>query len=242
MKILAIGNSFSMNATQYFNAITQALDAPASLINLYIPACSLEMHWNNYNNHTLYEEQEDASTYTLSTLQDVLSRESFDIITLQQASDFSGMIESLSPYLDNLIKEIKYHQPQALLYFHQTWSYDATSTHPAFPNYDCNTHTMMKAIQSLTNHVRDHYNLQIIPTGTAMHMVRLQKHPQSITKDGFHLENGANRILAALTWFDTLIRPLTKKDLDIIFEIFDFTPEYRNICENVFQSLANYTL
>lgn len=242
MKILAIGNSFSMNATQYFNGVAQALGASASLINLYIPACSLEMHWNNYNNHTVYEEQEDATTYKLSTLQEVLTREAFDIITLQQASDYSGIIESLSPYLDNLLNVIKTLQPQAALYFHQTWSYDATSTHPAFPNYDTNTHTMMKAIQSLSNHVHEHYKLEIIPTGTAMHMVRLQKRPQAITKDGFHLDNGSNRILAALTWFDTLIRPITKKDLEIIFETFKFSPEERNISENVFNSLKHYTL
>ena len=50
IKILAIGNSFSQDATYYLHQIAAADDVDIKVVNLYIGGCSLERHWNNIQN------------------------------------------------------------------------------------------------------------------------------------------------------------------------------------------------
>ncbi len=42
MKILAIGNSFSEDATYYFKKISQSADLDCMMVNLFIEGCSLK--------------------------------------------------------------------------------------------------------------------------------------------------------------------------------------------------------
>ena len=59
IKILAIGNSFSEDATHYLHQIAAADQVDMKVGNLYIGGCSLERHWNNIQTNAaeyLYEE------------------------------------------------------------------------------------------------------------------------------------------------------------------------------------------
>ena len=47
MKILAIGNSFSQDATRYLYGIARADGVNLEVVNLYIGGCSLERHYRN---------------------------------------------------------------------------------------------------------------------------------------------------------------------------------------------------
>ncbi len=47
ISILAIGNSFSNDATYYLNDILEASGVENRVVNLYIGGCSLERHWQN---------------------------------------------------------------------------------------------------------------------------------------------------------------------------------------------------
>ena len=47
MKILAIGNSFSEDATTYLHQIGEAAGVKNQIVNLYIGGCPLETHWEN---------------------------------------------------------------------------------------------------------------------------------------------------------------------------------------------------
>ena len=47
MKILAIGNSFSQDATRYLQDIAASAGENLFVRNLYIGGCSLEMHAKN---------------------------------------------------------------------------------------------------------------------------------------------------------------------------------------------------
>ena len=44
MKILAVGNSFSRNATTYLHQTAAAQGISLTAVNLYIGGCSLETH------------------------------------------------------------------------------------------------------------------------------------------------------------------------------------------------------
>ena len=47
MNILAIGNSFSRDATAYLHQLLTASGMENTVVNLYIGGCSLERHWQN---------------------------------------------------------------------------------------------------------------------------------------------------------------------------------------------------
>ena len=61
MKILTIGNSFSQDATAYVERIALS---DIYVRNLYIPGCSLEMHYNNMlTGEKAYEYQKNGKKY-----------------------------------------------------------------------------------------------------------------------------------------------------------------------------------
>lgn len=216
IKILAIGNSFSMNTTQYFNEISYLLNGNSFMTNLYIPGCSLKTHCENLSSSMSYEIQVDALKCGQCSLTEALDETNYDIITLQQASDFSGMIGSLYPYLDKLLVNIKSKQKHAKIYYHQTWSYDFDSNHRAFVNYSSDSTIMFNAISKTTQYIEDHYKLPIIKTGKAMELYRHITTDPVITKDGYHLKDGTIRILASLIWFHTLIKNLSPQDILLV--------------------------
>ena len=47
ISVLAIGNSFSEDATHFLHQIAEADNVSMKVVNLYIGGCSLEQHWYN---------------------------------------------------------------------------------------------------------------------------------------------------------------------------------------------------
>ena len=54
MKLLSIGNSFSMDAHHYLHDLAKSGGVNIECYNLYIGGCELERHWNNYMNKSNY--------------------------------------------------------------------------------------------------------------------------------------------------------------------------------------------
>ena len=46
-KVLAIGNSFSEDATHFLHQICESSGIENEVVNLYVGGCSLERHWRN---------------------------------------------------------------------------------------------------------------------------------------------------------------------------------------------------
>ena len=44
-KVLAIGNSFSEDATHFLHQICESSGIENEVVNLYVGGCSLERHW-----------------------------------------------------------------------------------------------------------------------------------------------------------------------------------------------------
>ncbi len=58
MNILAIGNSFSEDATRYLHGIARARGETLYVANLYIGGCSFEKHFRNFHSEgRVYELQ-----------------------------------------------------------------------------------------------------------------------------------------------------------------------------------------
>ena len=126
INILAIGNSFSQDATHYLHQIAEADGIETKVVNLFIGGCSLERHWENIESGAeeyMYEEN-GRSTETKVSIQAALEMEKWDYIVTQQASHDSGLAETYHPYIENIAAYLKEHAPQAELLIQQTWAYE----------------------------------------------------------------------------------------------------------------------
>ena len=204
MKILAIGNSFSEDAT----ALLQLLSPNLFVRNLYIPGCSLQRHCEEIKSGEpcyVYEENGADCLGRPVTLKEALTCEKWDAITVQQASYESGLPETYFPYLSELIAYVKKFS-DAEIVFHRTWAYEPGSTHSAFPVYDCDTNKMWEAIKAASAAAAKRENLRVIPVGEMIAALRgtpvfdSRNGGLNITRDGFHLSLNYGRYAAALVW------------------------------------------
>ena len=141
MNILAIGNSFSQDATRYVHAIARSIGQKWNTANLYIGGCPLEKHFRNMHTEACAYELQWNGTNTgfYVSLREALLSRSWDIITLQQASHYSAFYDTYQPYLNELAAYVRSLCPKAKLYIHQTWAYEANSQKlesVAFPTPD----------------------------------------------------------------------------------------------------------
>ncbi len=218
LKILAIGNSFSDNALKYLPALAKELGIEEIIVGkLYRGSCTIDRHWSDAQAGANYERF-DLNTgsgwvsQSTKTLIHALKLYDWDIITMQQASGYSGLPSSLGN-LQNLIDYVNENKtnPDAKLYWHMTWAYSQFTTHSGFANYNKDQMTMYNAIVDLSkNHVLTNEAFTgIIPAGTAVQNYRDKDINEPsiestyITTDGYHLRN-YSEVLTAMTWLRTL--------------------------------------
>ena len=213
MKILSIGNSFSTDAHKWLCKLAEINGINIETANLFIGGCSLEAHWENFiGNNTDYSLEINGNEgEKLINIPQALAMNKWDIITFQQASHFSGIAESYEPYLSNLVAEVRKIQPQAKLYFHQTWAYETDSLHPGFADYNHSQQEMFERIVAASRKAAKAIGAEIIPVGTVIQQIRktvpefdYQNGGLSLCRDGFHLSFDYGRFAAAAVWLLTL--------------------------------------
>lgn len=225
LRILAIGNSFSDDGMEHLPALLESLGVKdVELARLYVGGCTLARHMEFYNKqeaaYLFYHSKAGENRWTQQggvTMQQALAMGEWDIITMQQASGVSGLYDSYVPHLEQLIEVVSKVQPQAEIVWHMTWAYSIESQHPEFPNYDRNQQKMLDAIHQCVRNLKRDYKIKtIIPSGTAIQSLRLSEvnnPPMEFTRDGYHMDYGAGRYAAACTWYETLIKPYTRRSM-----------------------------
>ena len=219
MKVLCIGNSFSIDAVEN-NLVELAAERGIDLTvgNLYIGGCSLERHAMNmrgdsaaYSYRLMQRNAETGEferlvTDSVSILQALLS-DDWDVITMQQASHYSGQWFTYEPWLSELIDSVRLHiQDKTKIYWYMTWAYQQDAKHPAFvPNYNGSQAYMYDEIlgcnrQVLANHPFDGF----IPGGIAVQQARATKLGDTFCRDGYHLSYTCGRYLMACLWLEVL--------------------------------------
>lgn len=229
MNLLSIGNSFSQDSHKWLQQLAAQHNFPLELANLVIGGCSLETHWDNVvSGASAYGlERNGESTGEMISIADALAEKKWDIITVQQASHYSGAPDSYDPYLNNLVSHLREKCPSATVLFHQTWAYEIDSNHGAFPFYESNQTVMFNKIIEASTQKAQAVGIDIIPTGRVIQDIRenvaefdYQNGGLSLCKDGFHLSLDYGRYAAAATWLRKLMgKPLTAYPfLDFDFE------------------------
>ncbi len=212
IKILAIGNSFSVDAMQnhLFPIFESAGYTDITLGNLYIGGCSLDVHYANLKNMTAaytfylntdgeWEQRGGATTAT------GFGAAIWDVVTIQQVSSDSGRPHTYAN-LQKVLDIIKQKESRAKIFWHMTWAYQQNSPHEAFAHYNGDQMTMYKAItDTVQEQVLPLSDVSgIIPAGTAIQNLRTSGLGDTLTSDGHHLKDTYGDYTAALTWFCAL--------------------------------------
>lgn len=221
LKVLAIGNSFSQDAMQMLYEIaTKEGYTEVVLGNLYDPGCTLKGHVENFTTESIaysfYLNDKGGWGSTKTTLLYGLQAQEWDIITLQQGSPDSGVVETYNEDLQTLIDYVNKNKtnPDAKLYWHMTWAYAKDSKQDAF--FKVYKLDQMNMYNMIVNSVKEKVVPNtaftgVIPCGTAIQNARSSYLGDTMNRDGYHLSD-MGRIIAGYTYFSML----TGKTLDTI--------------------------
>ncbi len=206
MNILAIGNSFSQDAMRYLHQIAKADGFYIKAVNLYIGGCSLQRHDSNLN--------EDARDYvyqlngqeggSLVSIREALKSDTWDVVTMQQASHLSVDYSTYQPYLRHLSDYIRQHAPLAGQRIHQTWAYEQGSERLTAELGYRDQYDMYSDLKdAYEKAAMDLGGLPVIPCGTAFQNA-LRLGINRLHKDTYHATLGIGRYILSATWYESL--------------------------------------
>ena len=211
IKVLAIGNSFSQDAIeQYLYELAHAQGDSLVIGNAYIGGCSIDRHYTNLiKDSALYAYRKVVggvrSEQKKVTLKHIIRDEQWDIISLQQASQHSGIPTSFQnlPLLKRLVESYTTNLHVEFVW-HMTWAYAEDCQSKKFEPYDYKQRQMYSAIVSTMLGVMPAIgNPRIVPSGMAIQLVR-HRLGDILCRDGMHLSYTLGRYTAACTWCEFL--------------------------------------
>ncbi len=229
LRILAVGNSFSDDGTEYLPDLLEAAGIHNVIVaRLYIGGCSLERHCREYEKDTknyIYSKSTDNRWVRVSgkaSLRDGLRDERWDVVTIQETSGLSGIYDSYEKWIPRLLEIIgrEVSNPDLCVVWHETWAYAVNSEHDKFSLYGRNQETMYSGIVDCVRRASSEFDIPVvIPSGDAVQIARGTRLnnrgevPENckvydLTRDGYHLNRQYGRYIAACTWFEALIRPV----------------------------------
>ena len=220
LKILAISNSFGVDATRYLYGIARAAGKDVKIVTLYIGGCSLYRHYRNMLSEApAYEYYIDGiATGIHISLKDALLSDEWDYVTLQQSSPKSADAESYFPYITELSAYVRRLAPEAKQYIMSTWSF--AEGHKRFALTGCDTREqMIPAVRAAYARAAEAIDADgTIPALEAM--CRLYDEIGDATyRDGFHCSYGVARYMLGCLWFHVFcgksLQGNTYRDFDV---------------------------
>ncbi len=212
--ILAIGNSFSRDATAYLYDICKSMDIPVHVVNLYIGGCALERHWSNVerDDHAYQYQENGVETDRYVSISEILHSKPWDYIVTQQSSHDSGWLDTYEPFTGLLFDYLRKEVPGAQICMQQTWAYEIDSDHGCFIRYNRDQQEMYRRSRANYHTIVEKYNIPLIPCGDLIQNIR--KHPEfdvakggrSICRDGFHMHFLYGRYALAALWAKELLK------------------------------------
>jgi hypothetical protein len=180
LKVLMIGNSFSICNLKQMPHVAAAMGKRVDLASLYIGGCSLERHWNNVvaasTDATLRPYRFDRIVGGKKTVDDgkanipdALVLDKWDVVTVQQASHFSWQPETYEPFGGLLVAKIRELAPQAKVVVQETWSYPPWDGRLA--KFGIDQAEMYRRLHGAYAGFAKKYGLDVIPVGTAAEIV-----------------------------------------------------------------------
>ena len=187
LKVLMIGNSFSICVGNYLPQIVQA-DQRNHLVltSAYIGGCALNKHYDKLIEGekspkkkppykiSVWDSASNAAwndaKVSYGYINDLIKNNQYDIITVQQASRMSFDYKTYEPYIDELIKYIRKYQKNAEIVIQQTWAY--REDFPGFGKWGFKQQGMYERICTAYRTLAEKYQLRIIPMADAVQKFR----------------------------------------------------------------------
>lgn len=204
MKILSIGNSFSQDAQRYLHRLAKHQGVDMKTVNLYIGGCPLRTHYLNILDDTVaYEFQFNGQPTGLKvSIRQALRSDSWDYVTIQQASHDSARFATYEPYLETIVSYVKKYCPTAKILVHQTWAYENGSQKLINQGF-ATDEEMFAQVEKAYEKAREMISADgLIPAGKAM--LTLSRAGLPVHRDTYHANFGYGRYLLALVWFKYL--------------------------------------
>lgn len=214
MKILSIGNSFSVDTMKYIPDIARSLGiCDFKLGNLYIGGCSIRQHYHNaihdsreylYYTHT-GEGWEKTPGYSIC---EAVQSEDWDVISIQHGTKDGSRYTEPESYrqLEPLIRCVKeMARSSCRIAFNMAWVPEPYCGRAEIASFGDDQLLMYEALANTTlQWVASLGAVDLVsPAGTAIQNGRacLEK---KLTRDDFHLSYGLGRYMAALTFLKAL--------------------------------------
>ena len=206
LKVLMIGNSFSICNLREMPQIAKSMGKRLDLASLYIGGCSLERHWRNVaaaeTDATIrpyrFDRTADGRKVVengAANITDALIMDKWDVVTIQQCSHFSWRPETYHPFGDSLVAKIRALAPQAKIVVQETWSYPPWDRR--LKDFGFDQKEMYSRLHASYAAFAKQYGLEVIPVGTAAEIV--PERNRLFTAPDFHF-NGEGEYLQGLVF------------------------------------------
>jgi len=174
VRLLAIGNSFSGNATRYLGDIAKADGNKLILRPLAMAGASLQQHADKLAAYELDTKDKKGLYISGRSLRQHLEDGPWDFVTLQQASIKSHDVDSYRPFAATLHSYIKQYAPGAEILMHETWAYRKDDARfnkvPTKPGEPTSQADMYEKLSSAYATVAKELGIRIIPSGDAFYL------------------------------------------------------------------------
>lgn len=218
LRILAIGNSFTENMTLHLPRLISDAKADSVVVAYAAYAgASLEYqhsHLNSPDATYLWDVSLGGQPFIQDTARQslpfCLDYADWDVIVIQQRSSLAGKWETISPYLDAVIRHLRTGHPRARIAWQMTWALASHFDKPEeFALYNGSREEMELAIESTTEKIVATGLIDmVIPSGRAIAAARraeVDTTGNELSPDGRHLDEGAGCYIAACCAYETLI-------------------------------------
>lgn len=215
LKVLMIGNSFSVCVLKQMPQIARNSGCALDLASAHIGGCSLERHVNelskaeadpsakaHYYFGWKYVSDDGHLKRLLPksrwiSLPAALKADVWDVVTIQQVSTGSWRAESFDPWADRLVAKIREYAPQAKIVVQQTWSYcnrdwricnKKSGTGPGVWGID--QQGMYERLTCNYENLAKRHGFDVIPTGKAVQLYRAEVTDQALDPVGYPNKKG----------------------------------------------------
>ena len=226
LKILFIGNSFTVDATEHLPGMLKSAGIThVRMVRAYHGGYKLPEFFENYaapDICTYYYCEPGATKWenegTLNrSLKSIVESDTWDIVTLQEhtgsyyAWEWDGTERGAISGLCDYIQQAQPLDRPTIGYI-MAQAYGAYHSH--YPKYFANQQAMFEAIVAQVRKITAQTCIDIvIPSGTSLQNLRTSSlnrdNGMDLTRDSYHMDYGISRYAAAATVFRTLVTPCT---------------------------------
>ncbi len=173
LNVLTIGNSFTDSLMAFFpDVVASAPGCELHFERANHGGCELERHWKYI---TCEESDRVFSMYQDRRwkMREILAREKWDIVSIQQASHYSWRPETYQPYASNIVEYVRKYAPSAEIVIQQTWAYraDDSRIRPGGA-WGIDQAEMYRRLTDAYLALSKELGLRVIPTGKAVQLAR----------------------------------------------------------------------